>query len=171
MSEDAKVLSDVPLSSEKSFYSEPEQKITCEINTAVNRANTALVFKEESDHNAKADQLLSRCLGIYACSKSAHEFIQQKFGAENSKIQIAFADFKKLGIGKNTPDASHTVQAMYLANTNGIYIDSNLTDGHGVCSILYHELIHRFDRAAKKRINPLRVEYRAYYEQVKFSAG
>lgn len=169
LSEEAKILTGIPLSDEKNLLGAPAQPVSCDIKKAVESSNTILALKEDDSLNAKTEQLFSHCLGIFACSKSAQEFIQQKFTVESSKIRIGIADFKKMGIGKDKNSAYLTIQGMYLSNTDGIYIDSELKDGFGVCSILYHEMIHRFDGEAKNRDNPLRVEYRAYYGQVQFS--
>lgn len=151
-----KLLASVTVS--QKLTSDPERLKKCEAEKVI--ADFDAVKLPETD----APALWNSCQSLYACSASAKELMEELFES-GATFQLGFTDLAAL----NVSSVKDKARALYVANTGKIFIDTRVKSMPLACSLLLHELVHRFDPMANGTSESLNAEYRAYWHQESFN--
>lgn len=152
-----KLLSSATVSAK--LTSDPERLKACDEEKVMATFDGGVTLSE-----ANAEELWNACQSVYACSPSAKSFIQRAFESD-ATFQLGFADLSPLGTGA----IKGRMRALYVWKTGKIFIDTRVSKVEEACSLLLHELVHRFDESSTDGSGSLKVEYRAYWYQEAFA--
>lgn len=112
-----------------------------------------------ADHAA---EIWDRCQNLYACSPATKKAVKAWYTNTQLGFRVGFAQLSGADKWKDTKGAA----GLYVINTDRIYIDTGVANYFELCSLLVHEVTHRYDVSTTNE--SLRAEFKAYWHQMAF---
>lgn len=107
-------------------------------------------------------EVWDKCEAIYACAPGTKRLLHE-YLTGGAVFRIGVVDLSPIA-GKTK--IGNDLQGLYLSGRDIVYLNSHLTSPLSTCSILIHELVHRFDaNLSAGRQQNFGTEYRAYWQQ------